>query len=52
MYGLMHSRGVELEHTRYLLGVLVNDGYLVVVDGRWQFRSPLLRDYWRRMVAP
>lgn len=52
VYGLMHSRGVELEHTRYLLGVLVNDGYLVVVDGRWQFRSPLLRDYWRTMVTP
>lgn len=32
----------------FLLQVLENDGYLVEVDGRLQFRSPLLRDWWRR----
>lgn len=37
---------------RYLLDVLQNDGYLVEEDRRWRFRSPLLREYWRRRVAP
>jgi uncharacterized protein len=37
---------------RYLLGVLQNDGYLVVEDGRWRFQSPLLREFWLRHVAP
>jgi hypothetical protein len=46
----LRSRGASQELTRYLLDVLVNDGYLVVVDECWRFRSPLLRDYWRKMV--
>ncbi|HUE24668.1 MAG TPA: hypothetical protein VMQ86_23495 [Bryobacteraceae bacterium] len=36
---------------RYLLDVFQNDGYLVE-DGGWRFRSPLLREYWLRRVAP
>ena len=37
---------------RYLLDVLENDGYLVEEEKRWRFRSPLLREYWSRRVAP
>ncbi len=37
---------------RYLLDVLQNDGYLVETQGRIGFRSPLLREYWMRRVAP
>jgi hypothetical protein len=40
------------DKVRYLLDVLQNDGYLVEEGGRWRFRSPLLREYWRRRVAP
>jgi hypothetical protein len=36
---------------RYLLDVFQNDGYLVE-DAGWRFRSPLLRQYWLRRVAP
>jgi uncharacterized protein len=37
---------------RYLLDVLQNDGYLVEENKRWRFRSPLLREYWFRRIAP
>lgn len=37
---------------RYLLDVLEGDGYLLQGGGRYRFRSPLLREYWRRRVAP
>lgn len=40
------------EKLRYLLDVLQNDGYLVEEHRRWSFRSPLLREYWLRRVAP
>jgi hypothetical protein len=40
------------EKLRYLLDVLTNDGYVVEQDKFWQFRSPLLREYWLRRVAP
>jgi hypothetical protein len=50
LHELLRSRGANHDLTRYILGVLANDGYLVVVDERWRFRSPLLRDYWRSMV--
>ena len=40
------------EEARYLLDVLQNDGYLVEEGSRMLFRSPLLREYWRRRVAP
>jgi uncharacterized protein len=37
---------------RYLLDVLLNDGYLVEEQNRWRFRSPLLREFWLRRLAP
>ena len=37
---------------RYLLDVMQNDGYLVETQNRWRFRSPLLREYWLRRLAP
>jgi hypothetical protein len=40
------------EKVRYLLDVLENDGYLVEEERRWRFRSPLLRGFWLRRVAP
>ena len=40
------------ERLRYLLDVLENDGYLVEDARVWRFRSPLLREYWARRVAP
>jgi uncharacterized protein len=36
---------------RWIVSVLSNDGYLVEQDGRWRFRSGLLRRYWVRHVA-
>jgi hypothetical protein len=33
---------------RFLLDVLENDGYLHQQDGRFAFRSNLLREFWRR----
>jgi hypothetical protein len=38
------------DRLRYLLDVLVNDGYLVEDDDRYRFRFGLLRDYWLRRV--
>ncbi|WP_294042301.1 hypothetical protein [Thiolapillus sp.] len=40
------------QRLRYLLDVLVNDGYLVENGERYQFHFPLLREYWKRRVAP
>jgi len=37
---------------RYLLKVLAGDGYWVEAEGRHRFRSFLLREYWRRHIAP
>lgn len=39
------------EKLAYLLDVLQNDGYLVEHEGRWMFRSALVREYWQRRVA-
>jgi hypothetical protein len=36
---------------RWILDVLLNDGYLVKQDDRWKFRSGLLRRYWQRYFA-
>ena len=36
---------------RWLLDVLLSDGYLVEQVGRWRFRSGLLRRYWERHVV-
>lgn len=35
---------------RYLLDVLVGDGYIASAGGRYRFRSPLLREFWIRRV--
>lgn len=43
---------VREDKIRYLLDVLANDGYLVEEQELWRFRSPLLREYWSRRVAP
>jgi len=40
------------DQLHYLLDVLQSDGYLVEEGGRWRFRSPFLREYWLRRVAP
>ncbi|MGB0712309.1 MAG: AAA family ATPase [Gammaproteobacteria bacterium] len=40
------------QRLRYLLDILINDGYLLEADGRFRFRFPLLREYWARRVAP
>ncbi|MEX1362679.1 MAG: hypothetical protein AB1Z98_06100 [Nannocystaceae bacterium] len=48
---LLQARAVaDPEHHRFLLDALESDGYLVVHQGRYVFRSPLLRDYWRARV--
>jgi hypothetical protein len=35
-----------------LLDVLRSDGYVIEQEGRITFRSPMLRDFWRRRVMP
>jgi uncharacterized protein len=35
----------------WLLDALARDGYLVKERDRWRFRSPLLREYWRRALG-
>ncbi|MFT7578440.1 MAG: AAA+ ATPase superfamily predicted ATPase [Myxococcota bacterium] len=37
---------------RFLLDVLENDGYIVKEEGRYRFRSALLREYWVARVLP
>lgn len=38
----------ECNHkARKLLNMLDNDGYIMNSSGKWTFRSPLLRDYWK-----
>jgi hypothetical protein len=39
------------ERLRYLLDVLMGDGYLVESPDGFHFRSALLKDFWRRRVA-
>ena len=44
-----HYSEAEREERRlWLLEVLENDGYIVEQEGRWLFRSPLLRVVWNR----
>jgi hypothetical protein len=40
--------GDPTEDLSWLLRMLEADGYLTHIDGVYRFRSPLLRDYWRR----
>lgn len=49
--GKINDAGEKDDKLRYLLNVLVGDGYLVEDKGRYRFRSFLLREYWRRRVA-
>ncbi|MCB1057461.1 MAG: hypothetical protein KDD11_18330 [Acidobacteria bacterium] len=42
----------RVDGLRYLLDVLESDGYLVETGKRHRFRSPLLREFWLRRVAP
>ena len=39
------------ETLNWLLDVLVGDGYLVEAEGRYRFRSSLLREFWYRRFA-
>lgn len=39
------------EKLHYLLDILVNDGYLIENNQRYQFRLEWLREYWLRRVA-
>jgi uncharacterized protein len=49
----IHDARERREKLRYLLDVLESDGY-IVQEGRdrFRFRSPLLREFWLRRVAP
>jgi len=40
------------DRLRFLLDVLLTDGYLTEDGDRYPFRSTLLRDFWKRRVAP
>lgn len=44
--------GQRDERLRFLLDVLAGDGYVVMQGNRYRFRSPLLREFWLRRVAP
>lgn len=46
---LANDPSVETLHG-FLIDLLQSDGYLVEDEGRFRFRSPLLRDYWHRRV--
>jgi hypothetical protein len=41
----------DAERLQYLIDVLASDGYIVEQQGRFIFRSALLRDFWRRYIA-
>ena len=38
----------RLDQLDFLLQVLQTDGYLILAENRYQFRSTLLRDFWKR----
>jgi hypothetical protein len=42
---------IALRELMDLLTALVNDGFLSDVDGRWRFRSGLLRRYWVKYIS-
>lgn len=41
----------RVERLRFLIDVLVRDGYLVEEAGRFRFRSPLVRAFWVERIA-
>lgn len=50
--GLLPQSSDRADTVRWLVHVLSNDGYLVKEQGRFAFRSPLLRRYWVEKYAP
>jgi len=50
IYNRLVAKGKEITNERFssLLMTLENDGYIGKTDSRRFFRSPLLRDYWKR----
>lgn len=49
---LIEDADLRDKRLRFLVDVLLTDGYLVERDGRFPFRSGLLADFWKRRVAP
>ena len=49
--GAIEDAGQRAKTLRYLVDVLVMDGYLVQVEDRLRFRLEWLRLYWQRRVA-
>jgi hypothetical protein len=49
--GLVGDPAERAKAFKWIIDVLSNDGYLVEHEGRWRFRSGLLRRYWMRHVA-
>jgi hypothetical protein len=49
--GLVGDPAERAKAFKWIVDVLSNDGYLVEHEGRWRFRSGLLRRYWMRHVA-
>jgi hypothetical protein len=47
----MNDRDERSKAMRYLLDMLVADGYITLKAGRHRFLSPLLREYWRRHIC-
>lgn len=47
---LPNAEGFEATFN-FLVDLLVSDGYLVLDGDRYRFRSPLVREYWRRTRA-
>ena len=48
----VQSLSARNEKLRYLIDVLVSEGYIFEESRRYVFRSPLLRAFWLRRVAP
>ncbi len=47
----LRDPGERSRELAWLLQVLQTDGYLVLQDDRYSFRSPLIRDYWLRRFS-
>ena len=51
LIGDIADPAVRQPHLRYLLDVLLTDGYLVEHESRYRFRFALLREYWLRRMS-
>lgn len=49
---LAHDPAASERRLHDLLDILRSDGYVIEQEGRIVFRSPMLRDFWRRRVMP